>query len=70
VRIRGRRLRDQLQKEPRATPELEDLAENVAFSPDGMTLATTYKNGMVKLWDVATAKETPSLAAVAQKEKP
>jgi hypothetical protein len=47
-----------------------DLAEDLAFSPEGMTFATACKNGMVKLWDVATAKETASLAAVAPKEKP
>jgi WD40 repeat protein len=69
VRIRARRLRAQLQREPRASMEAQDGAEFVAFSPDGKTLATGGKDGTVKLWDVATAKETATLAPIGQEEK-
>jgi WD40 repeat protein len=33
---------------------------SVAFSPDGKTLATSSKDNDIKLWDVATGRETAS----------
>ncbi|HEY1859302.1 MAG TPA: hypothetical protein VGG61_03055, partial [Gemmataceae bacterium] len=38
-------------------PAHSDLIYDVAFSPDGKTLATTGYDRLIKLWDVATAKE-------------
>jgi WD40 repeat protein len=34
---------------------------DIAFSPDGKTLASSAENGMIKLWDVTSGKETSSL---------
>jgi WD40 repeat protein len=69
VRIRARRLRAQLQKEPRATIEVQDGAEFVAFAPDGKLFATGGKDGTVKLWDVATAKEIATLTMPVEKSR-
>ena len=69
VRIRARRLRAQLQKDPQATIEVQDGAEFVAFAPDGKMIATGSKDGTVKLWDTTTTKETATLIMPTQKSK-
>jgi WD40 repeat protein len=39
----------------------KDLIYDVAFSPDGKVLASTGYDRLIKLWDVATAKEVRTL---------
>jgi WD40 repeat protein len=68
VRIRARRLRARIQREARALLRVQDGVELVAFSLSGKTLATASKDGIVRLWDVAMAKESATLRAVSQKQ--
>jgi WD40 repeat protein len=62
VRIRCRRLREELLCKPRATLlGHTDQVEAVAFSPDGRCLATGSRDGSVRLWNVPDFKETARL---------
>jgi WD40 repeat protein len=59
VRIRARRLRQEMLSKPKTSLRgHKDQIDAVAFSPDGKTLVSGSKDGTVRFWDVATGKET------------
>jgi WD40 repeat protein len=62
VRIRARRLRGEILATPKAKLRGHtDEVEAAAFSPDGKLLATGSKDGTIRLWSMATMKETARL---------
>jgi WD40 repeat protein len=62
VRIRCRRVRQQLLTKPRThCYGHTDQVEALAFAPDGLTLASGSRDGTVRLWNVAEATQVSVL---------
>jgi WD40 repeat protein len=63
VRIRARRILDEMFARPQARLDgHSEPVECLTVSPDGQTLASGSRDGAVKLWDLATRRETATLA--------
>jgi WD40 repeat protein len=66
VRIRCRRLREDLLTKPRATLSGHSAdVESLAFAPNGRLLASAGMDGTVRLWNIQEAKEEGRLVPVA-----
>jgi WD40 repeat protein len=62
VRIRARRIRQEMLSRPRATLRGHtDEVVSVAFSPNGKLLASGSRDGSLRLWDPATLKQIARL---------
>ncbi len=61
VRLRCRKLRAAMLRQPGIALAAGSELEGVVFSPDGKLLAAAGKDGAVRLWDVATHKELARL---------
>jgi WD40 repeat protein len=70
VRIRARRLREELLSKPRASlrGHTADVA-TVAFSRDGKLLASGSADGVVLIWDLPTQKEAARLLPGGEKSR-
>jgi WD40 repeat protein len=53
------------EQQPRATLQVGNGTMAAAFSPDGRLLASSGKNGLAKVWEVATGKLLATLKAAA-----
>jgi WD40 repeat protein len=62
VRIRARRLRQEMLSRPRATLRGHtDAVEGLAFTPDGKLLASAGRDGTVRLWELPAGQEVARL---------
>jgi WD40 repeat protein len=62
VRIRARRLRQEMLSRPRATLRGHtDEVYSLAFAPDGKLLASAGRDGTVRLWELPAGKEVARL---------
>jgi WD40 repeat protein len=67
VRIRCRRLREQIMEKPKASlTGHPSEVQGLAFSPDGETFASGGMDGIVRLWSVKDLKELGRLVPVGQ----
>jgi WD40 repeat protein len=67
VRLRARRLREEILSTPRARLQGHtDEVEALAFSPDSKLLASGGKDGTVRVWNMTTTKEIARLSTTSK----